>query len=161
MATTFRPGQAVTVLRGDGKPRPWMFLRVSETSGKLGLDCGEGVFFFEPERVIPWNDDFQAAWLQQLEEEADRAERVASISRARANLAKLARRNTAIESTGKRLRSIIFSSRTPSNGADEYEIQGYWADGHDWTGKREFIPADGTPSLYLFDDEIIEDEDAS
>lgn len=70
--------------------------------------------------------------------------------------AKLAERNAGIETAGRELREIVYAAREDSESF--YIVTGYWADGHDWTGKREFIPADGSHSLYLFDDEILSDE---
>lgn len=73
-----------------------------------------------------------------------------------ANAARLARRNASIESAGRELREVLYAVR----GDDEEAliVVGYWADGHDWIGKREFIPANGSPSLFLFDDEVLSDE---
>lgn len=74
----------------------------------------------------------------------------------------LAARNAAIESTGKHLHEVAYQTRSDRSrqGDDSGIVRGYWADGHNWNGAREFIPADGSASLYLFDDEIVSDEEA-
>lgn len=90
---------------------------------------------------------------------ADRATALAAELRALADEARVAERNAGIEATGKVLRRVVYAAREAPEY--DYEVLGYWADGHDWTGKRELIPADGSASLYLFDDEIIEDDSAA
>lgn len=68
--------------------------------------------------------------------------------------ARPAERNAGIESAGRELREILYAARIDG---EAFTVVGYWADGHDWSGKREFIPADGGLSLYLFDDEVLSD----
>lgn len=89
---------------------------------------------------------------------ADRATALAAELRALADETRVAERNAGIEATGKVLRRLQWRSRV---GVHIREVLGYWADGHGWDGRREFIPADGSESMYLFDDEIIEDDSAA
>lgn len=160
--SAFQAGDAVTVLRGDANAsRPFMFMRPLG-DGNAELATSYGMVTAKLEDVRAWSQDYQDDWAAWLELEALRLEGAAAELRAFANLSKLSGRNAAIEATGKQLREIQYAEReVDPNGDNEGVVIGYWADGHDWSGKREFIPADGRPSLYLFDDEIIEDEAAS
>lgn len=57
------------------------------------------------------------------------------------------------------MRIIVYSTRALSH-YDEFEegsAQGVWGNYDTW-GKREFTPVNG-PSLYLFDDEVVSDEE--
>lgn len=155
MQSTFTPGQTVAVPRGgDDANRPYLYL--GETNGLARVATSYGEVHFDPEALRAWSQGYQDDWAAWLEVEALRAERAARELRSFANLAKLSGRNAAIESTGASLRRVVYVAREEPDY--DYEVVGYWADGHDWTGKRELIPADGSASLYLFDDEVRSDE---
>lgn len=163
--SSFGAGDTVTVPRGDGTAcRPYLYVEQRDPATAV-LAAGYGNVLVKPEDVRAWSADYQADWAAELERLALIAARHAQSLRDLANLAKLTERNAAIESAGRELREVSYRTRSLGNGGeDEQEsdtIVGYWADGHDWTGKRELIPADGTDSLYLFDDEIVSDEPAS
>jgi hypothetical protein len=54
------------------------------------------------------------------------------------------------------LRRVTYECRDIGYGLEDGQATGLWGD-RDWTGKRMFVRVDGPP-LYLFDDEILNDE---
>lgn len=154
----FAAGEAVTLLQGDDIVcRPFLYIRQRDASTAI-VAASWGELYVDPAKLRPWSHNYQNDWAEWLELEALKAERAAVAMRDFANLAKLSLRNAGIEATGRELREVSYSARNIGYGVEEGTVEGYWADGHDYTGKREFIPADGSESLYLFDDEVLSDD---
>lgn len=153
---SFSPGDTVTVPRGDGTAcRPYLYVERRDPATHV-LDAGYGLLLSDT--VRPWTPEDQVAWVHELERLARVAELHAQSLRDLADIAKLSERNAGIEAAGRELRRVEWRARDIGYGVEEGVTLGYWADGHDWIGKRELIPADGSESLYLFDDEVVSDE---
>lgn len=58
------------------------------------------------------------------------------------------------------VRDVTYKCRDIGYGIEEGDVTGIWGDTDSW-GKRELVPVNGDPVLFLFADEVVSDDEAS